>query len=30
LTTTMRVVLKRSSAPVMCQNAVDGEVEDYR
>jgi hypothetical protein len=30
LTTTMRVVLKRTSAPVMCQNAVDGEVEDYR
>lgn len=30
LTTTMRVVLKRSSAPVMCANAVDGEVEDYR
>lgn len=30
LTTTMRVVLKRSSAPVMCSNAVDGEVEDYR
>ncbi|MDR6546929.1 hypothetical protein J2810_002998 [Chryseobacterium rhizosphaerae] len=30
LTTTMRVVLKRSSAPVMCQNAVNGEVEDYR
>lgn len=29
LTTTMRVVLKRSSAPVMCQNAVNGEVEDY-
>ncbi|MBV8328115.1 GEVED domain-containing protein [Chryseobacterium sp.] len=30
LTTTMRVVLKRTSAPVMCQNAVNGEVEDYR
>ncbi|MGH1519731.1 GEVED domain-containing protein [Chryseobacterium sp. JK1] len=30
LTTTMRVVLKRTNAPVMCQNAVDGEVEDYR
>ncbi|UKB83468.1 GEVED domain-containing protein [Chryseobacterium sp. MEBOG06] len=30
LTTTMRVVLKRTSAPVMCQNAVDGEVEDYK
>ncbi|WP_312513167.1 GEVED domain-containing protein [Chryseobacterium culicis] len=30
LTTTMRVVLKRTSAPIMCQNAVDGEVEDYR
>jgi hypothetical protein len=29
LTTTMRVVLKRTSAPVMCQNAVNGEVEDY-
>lgn len=29
LTTTMRVVLKRNSAPVMCQNAVNGEVEDY-
>nr|WP_315025960.1 GEVED domain-containing protein [uncultured Chryseobacterium sp.] len=29
-TTTMRVVLKRTSAPVMCQNAVNGEVEDYR
>ncbi|MBP2616997.1 GEVED domain-containing protein [Chryseobacterium jejuense] len=29
LTTTMRVALKRSNAPVMCQNAVDGEVEDY-
>ncbi|MCS4303913.1 GEVED domain-containing protein [Chryseobacterium sp. BIGb0232] len=29
LTTTMRVVLKRNSAPVMCQNAIDGEVEDY-
>jgi hypothetical protein len=25
----MRVVLKRTSAPVMCQNAVNGEVEDY-
>jgi hypothetical protein len=30
LTTTMRVVIKRTSAPIMCQNAVDGEVEDYR
>lgn len=30
LTTTMRVVLKRTSAPVMCQNAIDGEVEDYK
>ncbi|WP_167022410.1 GEVED domain-containing protein [Chryseobacterium sp. Tr-659] len=30
LTTTMRVVLKRTSAPVLCQNAIDGEVEDYR
>lgn len=29
LTTTMRVVLRRSSAPVMCQNAINGEVEDY-
>lgn len=29
LTTTMRVVLKRTSAPVMCANAVNGEVEDY-
>ncbi|SFN58404.1 Por secretion system C-terminal sorting domain-containing protein [Chryseobacterium oleae] len=29
LNTTMRVVLRRSSAPVMCQNAVNGEVEDY-
>ncbi|UOU98013.1 fibronectin type III domain-containing protein [Chryseobacterium daecheongense] len=29
LTTTMRVVLKRSSSPVMCQNALNGEVEDY-
>ncbi|WP_312297903.1 GEVED domain-containing protein [Chryseobacterium sp.] len=29
LTTTMRVVLQRSGAPVMCQNAVNGEVEDY-
>ncbi|ASW75788.1 T9SS C-terminal target domain-containing protein [Chryseobacterium piperi] len=29
LTTTMRVVLKRTSAPVMCQVAVNGEVEDY-
>ncbi|MBK1898127.1 GEVED domain-containing protein [Chryseobacterium paridis] len=29
LTTTMRVVLKRSSAPVMCQVATNGEVEDY-
>ncbi|REC51799.1 hypothetical protein DRF62_16690 [Chryseobacterium piscium] len=28
-TTTMRVVLKRGSAPVMCQDAVNGEVEDY-
>ncbi|REC47002.1 fibronectin type III domain-containing protein [Chryseobacterium pennipullorum] len=30
LGTTMRVVLKRTSAPVMCQNAVNGEVEDYK
>ena len=29
LTTTMRVVLKRSSAPVMCVDPVNGEVEDY-
>lgn len=29
LKTTMRVVLRRSSAPIMCQNAVNGEVEDY-
>ncbi len=29
LTTTMRVVLQRSSSPTMCQNAVNGEVEDY-
>ncbi|WP_294249552.1 GEVED domain-containing protein [uncultured Chryseobacterium sp.] len=29
LATTMRVVLKRSSAPIMCQNAINGEVEDY-
>ncbi|UZT95897.1 fibronectin type III domain-containing protein [Chryseobacterium fluminis] len=29
LTTTMRVVLKRTSAPVLCQNAINGEVEDY-
>ncbi|REC59214.1 hypothetical protein DRF65_27175 [Chryseobacterium pennae] len=29
LTTTMRVVLQRAGAPVMCQNAVNGEVEDY-
>jgi len=29
LTTTMRVVLKRTSAPVICQNAINGEVEDY-
>jgi len=27
--TTMRVALKRGSAPVMCQDAVNGEVEDY-
>ncbi|MEN4760843.1 fibronectin type III domain-containing protein [Chryseobacterium sp. C39-AII1] len=27
--TTMRVVLKRSSAPVMCVNPANGEVEDY-
>ncbi|MBB4807560.1 hypothetical protein HNP38_002866 [Chryseobacterium defluvii] len=29
LNTTMRVVLKRTSASVMCQNALNGEVEDY-
>ncbi|WP_084694571.1 GEVED domain-containing protein [Chryseobacterium vrystaatense] len=29
LTTTMRVVLRRTSAPVMCSNPVNGEVEDY-
>lgn len=29
LTTTMRVVLQRSSAPTICQNAINGEVEDY-
>ncbi|MDG4652788.1 GEVED domain-containing protein [Chryseobacterium arthrosphaerae] len=29
LTTTMRVALRRTSAPVMCQNITDGEVEDY-
>ena len=29
LTTTMRVVLKRTSAPVMCVNPANGEVEDY-
>lgn len=28
-TTTMRVVLKRGSTPLMCQDAVNGEVEDY-
>jgi len=28
-TTTMRVVLKRGSAPVMCVDPVNGEVEDY-
>ncbi|MDR2236730.1 MAG: fibronectin type III domain-containing protein [Chryseobacterium sp.] len=28
-TTTMRVVLKRGSAPTICQNAANGEVEDY-
>ncbi|MBW8524797.1 fibronectin type III domain-containing protein [Chryseobacterium chendengshani] len=27
--TTMRVILKRGSAPVMCANADNGEVEDY-
>lgn len=30
LGTTMRVVLKRTSSPTMCQNAVNGEVEDYK
>jgi hypothetical protein len=29
LTTTMRVVLKRTSASVMCADAANGEVEDY-
>lgn len=29
LKTTMRVVLKRGSAPVMCADAANGEVEDY-
>lgn len=29
LTTTMRVVLKRSSAPAMCADPANGEVEDY-
>ncbi|MFC3157358.1 fibronectin type III domain-containing protein [Chryseobacterium arachidis] len=29
LNTTMRVVLKRTSAPVMCVNPANGEVEDY-
>ncbi|PWN69943.1 T9SS C-terminal target domain-containing protein [Chryseobacterium phosphatilyticum] len=29
LTTTMRVVLQRTSSPTMCQNAINGEVEDY-
>ncbi|MCS3870531.1 hypothetical protein J3D55_003447 [Chryseobacterium ginsenosidimutans] len=29
LTTTMRVVLKRYSAPVICVNPANGEVEDY-
>lgn len=29
LNTTMRVVLRRTSAPVMCTNPVNGEVEDY-
>ncbi|AZA80865.1 hypothetical protein C1637_11355 [Chryseobacterium lactis] len=28
-TTTMRVVLRRTNDPVMCQNAINGEVEDY-
>ena len=28
-TTTMRVVLRRSSAPVMCSDPANGEVEDY-
>lgn len=27
--TTMRIVLKRTSAPVMCADAANGEVEDY-
>nr|WP_315025962.1 GEVED domain-containing protein [uncultured Chryseobacterium sp.] len=29
LTTTMRVVVRRTSSPTMCQNAINGEVEDY-
>ncbi|MGL6128079.1 MAG: GEVED domain-containing protein [Chryseobacterium artocarpi] len=29
LTTVMRVALRRGNAPTMCQNTVDGEVEDY-
>lgn len=29
LNTTMRVILKRSSAPVMCVDPANGEVEDY-
>ena len=28
-TTTMRVMLKKTSSPTACANAVDGEVEDY-
>lgn len=29
LTTTMRVVLKRTTGPIMCADAANGEVEDY-
>lgn len=29
LNTTLRVVLNRNTAPVMCQNPANGEVEDY-
>ncbi len=29
LNTTMRVAVRKTNAPVMCQNVVNGEVEDY-
>lgn len=29
LTTTMRVIVKRGSSPVLCQNIANGEIEDY-